>query len=494
MVNRIRETLQQPWLVASVAVVATMLAVFFFYTSSRPKSFALTLSAGDTLGRRHGLAELLARDALQKNLHLTLHSTHGSEEALSQVANGSLDAALVQGGLGEVLFNGILSGSTGSGGTVRQVAALAVEPIHLLVRKELVEKDVLSLKGKRLNLSTAGSGTRRLATKLLAFAGLRAGADYQVDSLSYAELETLPSEKLPDAVFTVSLLPSPVASVLIERHGYGLMEIPFGQSLALRDIWIQDARIPAYTYDVSPPVPERDLHTLGTNLLLICHERVPNDAVERLLETLFEAEFASRANLALRSPASQDRLPEFALHGGVTAYLNRDKPLITGDLIDSLENLRSFLVSLAIGGFFFWQWYKRRDTAGFEKYLTDTLRIETEAIALEPRALQFPLRRSLPMTVYPSSQPTLPLGDKSVLPELLTLREALMAMKADVLHKQANSELHNDEVVDSVLENIAQVRAYLDKLIFSARAAGESGVEPETLPDRASGGNAADGA
>jgi hypothetical protein len=53
----------------------------------------------------------------------------GSEEALDLVNSGKVDCAFVQGGLG-----------VGDRPNVRLVAMMQIEPLHLLVRKELAEK------------------------------------------------------------------------------------------------------------------------------------------------------------------------------------------------------------------------------------------------------------------------------------------------------------------------------------------------------------------
>ena len=62
-------------------------------------------------------------------LSLRIVGTRGSLEALSRVDSGELDLALVQGGLDPKFHP-----------NVRQVAALHVEPMHLLVKEEIRER------------------------------------------------------------------------------------------------------------------------------------------------------------------------------------------------------------------------------------------------------------------------------------------------------------------------------------------------------------------
>ncbi|GAB4459880.1 MAG: hypothetical protein OHK0029_23080 [Armatimonadaceae bacterium] len=150
---------------SALAIVFLLLALYFLVQGVRPRTYRLTITGGDSLGKRHALAELLREEAGPRGLRLTVRDSNGSAEALQQVQAGKLDLALVQGGLPAPK-------------EVRLVAALHVEPLHLLVKKELAEQGLPGLRGKRINLSTAESGTRLLATQVLRFAGMEAGADF----------------------------------------------------------------------------------------------------------------------------------------------------------------------------------------------------------------------------------------------------------------------------------------------------------------------------
>ena len=89
------------------------------------------------------------------------------EDALYCLNAGTLDLALVQGGLS-------LERRT----EARQVVPLHVEPLHLLVKGELhgeVSRQLAALRGKTVNVSQVGSGTYDLSLEVLRFAGLRSG-------------------------------------------------------------------------------------------------------------------------------------------------------------------------------------------------------------------------------------------------------------------------------------------------------------------------------
>src|SRR5262245_28753781 len=108
-----------------VAVVTTV--ALLVYTPRIPRR-SLTLTAGSQSGLRHQMGLALTKEAGPYGLDFELVATAGSEEALEQVDAGKIDVALVQGGL-----------AARHRANVRQVAALHVEPLHLLVKQELAD-------------------------------------------------------------------------------------------------------------------------------------------------------------------------------------------------------------------------------------------------------------------------------------------------------------------------------------------------------------------
>lgn len=425
-------------LVPLLVVVAIGSALFFLYEMRGGRTATLTITAGDALGRRHELALNLAAVAPSHGLRLEVVPTSGSEEALEKVALGQLGVALVQGGI-----------DPRPG--VQQVGALYVEPLHVLVKTELGARDLGDLRGRRLNLSTPGSGSRLLAGEALDFAGLRAGRDFEDLSLSYADIErlagdpTTPAASLPDAIFAVSSMPFPLAETLIKSDRYRLLELPLAPSLSIRDFMIHDAEIPAMAYSVVPPVPDRPLRTLGTQLLLVANDHVPADAVAALLEAVFAGEFARESDLAQLDEDVVARVPEYPLHAGTRHWLARNQPVLTNDAIEGVENLRSLLVSIAVAVFLIWRWNQRRRVLGFEPYLERVSEIERKAADLENAA-------------------TLDLG------QLLDLRREVTRLKTEALNKFVHGQLKGEELMSSFLAHVSDTREAINNLILHERS------------------------
>lgn len=419
--------------VALVAVLALAATGFFLFRATRAERHVLTISAGDGLGHRHEMARLLAEEATLHGVQLELASSRGSEEDVQLIIEGKLDAALIGGEVGRHQAE------------IREVAVLINEPLHLFVKPEIAARGITGLKGASLNLNRLESGTRHLAHKVLEFIGLTSGTDYEDLHYSYEELINLSDKDLPDGVFALSPLPWKIGARLVQQHGYKLMELPYADAMALSDREIQNVVVPAYSYCVNPPVPEKPLHTVATPMLLIVHRDVSKAAVERMLEIIFEQGFARRASLPPLDPRAVLRVREFQLHRGTISYLKRGEPVVNGQLIDNLENLRSFLVSAALALFLLWRWYKRRELIGFEAYFDAVTQLEQEALMKE---------RTGQLT----------------LADLRRIWQQLASIKAEVLEHHAAGSLSNEDQLVSFLTHVSDVRNCLESLRVSDRS------------------------
>ncbi|MBS0263958.1 MAG: TAXI family TRAP transporter solute-binding subunit [Planctomycetes bacterium] len=404
---------------AVLVALALLVTGYFWFQGRSERRIHVRVSAGDPLGHRHEIASFLVTEAAQRRLTIDLIPTDGSGEAMAQVAAGQLEFALVQGGLKPHE-------------DLRQVAVLVAEPLHIFVRPELADQGFAGLRGKRLNLGPLGSGTRQLGLAVLERAGITS-ADYQDEQASNAQLRKMSEEQLPDAIFHVSSLPARLAELLISEKGYRLLPVPFADALAIRDRSVQESVIPAYTYGVDPPVPASPIPTVAPWMSIVTHKNVPDDVVIRLLESIFDGDFFLHAELPSVEVEQVIRRRELALHPGTTVFLNRNQPVITGDFIEGVENLRSFIVSLAVALFLVWRWYKNRASVSFERYFDDVTRIEQDILAAKSA-------NSL---------------DSSQMREL-ELR--LSRIKSDALEQFSSGKLKGDELLSSFLSHVLDVR------------------------------------
>jgi TRAP-type uncharacterized transport system substrate-binding protein len=428
-------------LLAILAVLALAVSLGFWYWSSRSKVTPLSLAGGVELRYRKNLTGILCEEAAANGLKLDIRSNRQSaeeaskrgstEETIKRVDRGEVDAAVVPAGLAI------------AGENVRQVAVLECEALHLFVRPELFVQGIAGLRGKRINLGPAESGVSIIAGTVLKFMGMTAGEDYSNDGRSYEELRRLPPEMMPDAVFSLSPLPAPMAKTLVERCAYQLMELPFGEALALRYPYLEDLCIPANTYGVHPAVPAKPLHSVGTRSVLIAHADVSKTAIRRLLEVLYESDFTRRVGMQPLDVKLLQRSGEYPTHAGTVAYLRRHDPLINTDFLDRLKNLRGMIVSTASALILAWQWLRRRRREGADDYLGVCNKLELGALRSASRG-EF--------------------GDA----ELHTLLAQLAALKIDVLEKHEEGAFTAEDSFADLLLRIERLQQSLPSLGMAA--------------------------
>jgi TRAP-type uncharacterized transport system substrate-binding protein len=462
------------WVAPLVGVSALVAAIYLFWHSPHERSYRLRMTAGEAESTRHELAQILQRQAASRGLTLEIEPTAGSEAALDAVNAGTLDVALVQGGLRlEDRHN------------VRQVATLHIEPLHLLVKKELapaVTTSLRALEGKTVNLGDAGSGTHALAEDVLEFAGLTAqtpGRPTGYLTTTWNRKKLLAEQdraRLPDAVFLVASMPSEVAKALVGKQDYRLVPIAFGEAFSLDGLAVKDFQggksphgrvekhrvvactIPAFTYQVDPPVPPTPIPALGTRLLVVAHQDVDAHAVRRLVETVYFSEFAS----ATRPPLDVKLLevpPEFPWHAGTSDYLDRNTPVVSGVLMEVAQKGLTILAAVVSGLFVLWQWRRmcKQFLGGFSGYIGTVAQIEAKARQIERDQM-------------------------GGLQQLLELRDELGRLKTEAFDRFTRGELSDRELLQAFLVQANDVRDHVTRLIDRCTERSQAPDSGDPLP------------
>ncbi len=308
-----------------------------------PRTYSLKITGGDILGNRHYLAGALRDDVLPDGVRLDVLPSEGSQDALTRVSEGKLDFALIQGGL-ELPFPNVV-----------HVANLAPELLHFLVRPDI--KDIAGLRGMRINLGSKKGGTRVIAKQLLEFSGMEDGVDYVETNLSTEDLLALRKDRIPDVIVITSFAPSNVADYIVKQHGYSLLEIPFPSALALRQGWVADTRVMAYMYSVQPPVPPRDVKTVGVNLQLVANANLDPRAVFKILEGVYSPALQMR----LKMKFDEDKILEsssYPLSSGTRMFMDRKNPLLSQATLKKIESFFGLILSVASTVIVVFKWFK----------------------------------------------------------------------------------------------------------------------------------------
>ncbi|HEU4409464.1 MAG TPA: TAXI family TRAP transporter solute-binding subunit [Polyangiaceae bacterium] len=249
--------------------------------------------------------------------------------AALETAGGVRNAELVEAGEVEL---GLVPNNAPGGPSLRTLAPLYDEVLHVIVRDGLGAGDLGALRGRRVNIGQAGSATERLAKAL--FSHFR--VDERALALSYLThdegADAFARGEL-DAVLMLTGLGAPAAARLLARPDARLLSFgdPLDPGSAIAGVrvgvpYLTPVSVPAQTYG---PQPREPVGTLGVHLLLVARASLPDEVAFRVTKAVFE----HKARLAEREPSlvglreSFDRAGlRFAPHPGASQYYRRDEP------------------------------------------------------------------------------------------------------------------------------------------------------------------------
>ncbi|MBI5534268.1 MAG: hypothetical protein HY898_16205 [Deltaproteobacteria bacterium] len=415
--------------------IGTLLVGAMLYLAGRsiyglvPRTYTLTITGGDIVNNRHYLAKILQSEAQKKGITLIIRPERGTLQALEKVSAGQLDLAFVQGGLATTFAN------------VDHVATVVPELVHLLVKPEV--KGMADLRGRTINLGSKADGVREIGLTLTRFAGYKENVDFIETNHGAEALLALPEEKMPDAILTISSVPSYMVEILVKKHHYQVAEIPFPESLALRHGWAANGQILGYTYDLNPPVPEKNILTVAVNMHLTASSKADPAAIAKLLEVLYSPSVSAR----MRQKIDDKIITEpsgYPFSPGLTAYLRRNDSMFTLETWNKLQSMFGLIMSFSGMGIVLVKWLR----AGPKPVFHDK---ELQAVLREVAAIE---RAISAMEASGSLDPQ----------KLGTDRDRLGILRAELLERYPDLNLKDPMIFDRSVSCVAAAHARASEL------------------------------
>jgi hypothetical protein len=412
----------------------------------------------DSMGRTTVLAEQIRAEGARHHLDIVLTAKeYGTLDALEEVDSPSKNKfALIVGGV-----------TTREYPHVRTVTALAKEHLHLLVKRELADKGIFGLRGKRIALGSSTTASYHVARDVLNFVAPLGTGEARSDTYSIgrmtheqgirelARIAALPEParaeaiaQLPDAVMFLAPLPSALARQLISDFGYSLAPLPFAEAYGLDRLNPPSAEgvrvdrsmltpgvIPAYTYRSNPAEPAKECPTICVPLILVAQDDADPEAVSSLVETIYDSPLTN----VFRPPALDEQVSAFPRHAGTDRYLHRNDPILTPAVAYRFGTLFGGIGAFLSGVIAFYGFLRLRNLNRFESYYHDIGRIEQVAAGL------------VDDPVAPSDMPSL----RAYLERRLTI------LKCKVLEDFAEGGLRGEALMAGIIALINDTRASL---------------------------------
>ncbi len=241
-----------------VSSVILLTGIVFFVKSAPPSR--LTISSGPEGSINHGLA-IKYKDALQKNgIKVNVLTSNGSLENLKLITTPGtkIDLALVQTGS---------ENDTTKLDSVVSLGSLSYQPLFFFYRGSPVER-LSQMEGKTISVGKEGSGTRRLALKLLKLNGIDEKANLiHVDGESVSD--ALLKKKIDGAFMMGEAASVKVMRKLLFSDDIHLMHFKNATAYIRKVDVLHIIELPEGVIDFGKNIPSHDVTLVGPAVELI---------------------------------------------------------------------------------------------------------------------------------------------------------------------------------------------------------------------------------
>lgn len=255
--------------------------------SSAHAQHYLRIGTGGTAGTYFPIGVLIAQQVSQPGkIMVTAQASNGSLGNVIGVASGSLESGFSQADVASWAYTGtgIFADKPRLSG-LRLIASLYPESIHIVVKKGAGIKTVADLKGKRVALDEAGSGTLISARQVLSAYGLKE-SDFQAQYIKPALASARLRSGALDAFFLTAGAPAQAITDLASSgFPLELLSIDGPASTHLRALspFLQVDTIAANTYPGAAAV-----QTLAVGAQWVTSDKVSAELIYEVTQSLFK--------------------------------------------------------------------------------------------------------------------------------------------------------------------------------------------------------------
>ncbi len=284
--------------------------------SPPPPRRALRLTTGTPGARFHPLGRALA-DAYAvafPDVDVSARDSDGSVANVEALQRGEADVGLAYADVAYMAYVGRLGDQRAPYTDLRGMAVLELAPVHLVVSARAGIRGPSGLRGKRIAVGPAGSGSALTAQIILKALGIEAPSS-RIESLGYTVAASRLAAGTIDALFVTGT--SPVDAVTTAAAAGARLVPLMGAAIdRLRHEYpfFRPSVIPGGTY----PGHTKSVLTIGVDNLLICRRGLD----EGLAHDLTQAFFAALPRLPMPTRLDFEQVPAtpIPLHEGAARY------------------------------------------------------------------------------------------------------------------------------------------------------------------------------
>ena len=220
--------------------------------SGGAKQQYLNIGTGGTAGTYYPLGGAMA-ELFNKNIanvNASAQSTGASVANVNMLKDGSLDLALIQNDIAYYAANGLEMFEGKKVDNLRGIATLYPETVQIVALEKSGIKSINDLRGKRVAVGAAGSGTEANARQILNAAGIEY-SDIQVQYLSFGEAAGALKDGNVDVAFVTAGFPTAAIQDLAVSNQISLvpLDAAAADQLLEKYPYYTKTSIPAGTYN-----------------------------------------------------------------------------------------------------------------------------------------------------------------------------------------------------------------------------------------------------
>ncbi len=290
---------------------AVLLALTFLISGcSGTGQTRLLMVTGGTSGTYYSYGGVIATTLTEKlnNVEITANTSGASAANVRSLKNKEAELAVVQNDVLDYAYNGTeMMAEDGSMNMLRTIATLYPEVIQVVATKDSGITSVADMRGKRVCVGDAGSGTEVGARQVLAAYGLSFEDLGRVENLSFGDSATAMQNGTLDASFTTAGVPNPAITEL--QANTDIVLIPISGAEADKLIGDYPFYSKFHIDDSQYGIPGAD--TVAILATLACTQDLSEDVVYNITKGLFDNQPA----LALAHAKGNDLSPASAVQG-----------------------------------------------------------------------------------------------------------------------------------------------------------------------------------
>ncbi len=286
---------------------------------------SLVVAGGQAGGEYADVAGIVAADLARRGVAASATTTAGSVENARLLHRNLAEVGLLQNDIAAMAASG--TGPFAADGAMTELRALGSlfpEPVQVVTDADSPLVSIAELKGKRVELGSAGSGSRANADALLAANGVAPGDLATITEVGLADGLRLLAGGEVDAV--IATIAAPARALQEAAAGSGIKLLPVGaQERVILTAGHPDlipVTLPANTY----PGQAQAVDTVAVTALLVATAGLPDSTIEALLRQVYGGidfvQAGSRAGSLISKATAQVGLT-LPLHPAAERFLLR---------------------------------------------------------------------------------------------------------------------------------------------------------------------------